>query len=464
MTPASAKPHKKRRQAEDIEDQDVNPTEDDILIIEEENEEVTPSWFVKTYPGQSVDSLASQYRTTQPDAASTTPEVMDEAYALYRRRLEERFQQAQRMADPDFAPQVHLHEHEPPPRVRQHEPSPRAQRQAPNPFTPRPEFQAPRPRARSSTSVLGVSMPMAIMLTALACGFGSAAGYFLANPKALTSLSGVTIAGLGGWFGSDEPTNVAAVVAKPVKTAEVTVQDVAGSVNAPIPLEISALAPDARTPITLKISGLPQDSYLTTGTQLKNGEWVLRPEELNAAQLVVPKSEAAELGLLVTALDAQTGVEAAPAKKMRVALDLNAVPTPGLQPPPDPSAQSKQLVTVTPVSAQPNQGVAKGAELPQAVPPPLEILKEEAGSFLEKGDMLLKAGDIIAARQFYLRAFELESPDGAYGVARTYDPKVYAELKVRGLTPNQEKALEWYGKAAAGGHAEASQELLAPPQ
>jgi TPR repeat protein len=116
------------------------------------------------------------------------------------------------------------------------------------------------------------------------------------------------------------------------------------------------------------------------------------------------------------------------------------------------------------VAAQPDQGFNTPADLPQAVPPPLENLRAEANSFLEKGDMLLKAGDIIAARQFYLQAHELQSTDGTYGVARTYDPKVFAQLNVRGLSPNPVKALEWYGKAAAAGHAAAAQELLAPPQ
>lgn len=149
---------------------------------------------------------------------------------------------------------------------------------------------------------------------------------------------------------------------------------------------------------------------------------------------------------------------------MKVALDLNAVPTPGLQPPSNPQTQLKQQVTVTPVSAQPDQGFNKVPELPQAVPPPKEMLNAESASFLEKGDMLLRTGDLIAARQFYLRAFELNDAGGAYGVARTYDPKVYAELNVRGLSPDPAKAMEWYGKAAAGGNEAASQELLVPPQ
>ena len=37
------------------------------------------------------------------------------------------------------------------------------------------------------------------------------------------------------------------------------------------------------------------------------------------------------------------------------------------------------------------------------------------------------------------------------GVAKTYDPAVYAEMKVQGITPDAAKAAEWYEKAKAGG-------------
>jgi hypothetical protein len=316
--------------------------------------------------------------------------------------------------------------------------------------------------------VLGVSTPVALLLTALACGAGSTGGYFMANPNALNGIFTATAATLSGLLGSSEQQYAerkdTTITSSGVKIAEVNVTDVAGPVNAPIPLEISALAPDRQTPIALRISGLPPDSYLTAGVQVKQGEWVLRPEELQSAQLIVQKASSPELGLFVTAVDAKTGAEAAPAKAMKVALDLTAVPTPGLQPPPGAQSALRQAVTVTPVNAIPDQGFNKPSALPQAVPPPKEVLRGESATFLEKGDALLKAGDIIAARQFFLRAYELEEPAGAYGVGRTYDPKVFAELNVQGLSPDPTKAREWYGKAAAGGHADASQELLTPPQ
>jgi hypothetical protein len=412
-----------------------------------------PSWFVRTYPTEGVGELAARYRVSAEKLSQEDGEDIDAAYENYRRRLEDRFRMAQHMVDEQIGLSAVQPDHAP------------AQRRRSQFDTAAPRFAG---RGSQRKGILGVSMPVAVLLTALACGMGSAGGYFMANPKALHGIATASAATLGGLFKADDgqvaATNVTTISSKAVKIAEVNVTDVAGPVNAPISLEISAMPPDGRTPIALRISGLPPDSYLTAGVQVKQGEWVLRQEEIQSAQLIVQKADSPELGLLVTAVDAMTGAEAAPAKAMKVALDLNAVPTPGLQPPPDTQNRLQPQVTVTPVNAVPDQGFNKPAALPQAVPPPNEVLRGESASFLEKGDSLLKAGDVIAARQFYLRAFELEDPAGAYGVARTYDPKIFAKLNVQGLAPDPTQAREWYGKAAAGGHTGASQELLTPPQ
>jgi TPR repeat protein len=49
--------------------------------------------------------------------------------------------------------------------------------------------------------------------------------------------------------------------------------------------------------------------------------------------------------------------------------------------------------------------------------------------------------------------------EGAMGVARTYDPAVFAEMKVHGIMPDAAKAAEWYEKAKAAGVTEAEAAL-----
>jgi TPR repeat protein len=54
----------------------------------------------------------------------------------------------------------------------------------------------------------------------------------------------------------------------------------------------------------------------------------------------------------------------------------------------------------------------------------------------------------------------LKASAAAFGVGQTYDAAVYRQHKVAGLQPDNTLAAEWYGKAAAAGHAGASAALL----
>jgi hypothetical protein len=292
-------------------------------------------------------------------------------------------------------------------------------------------------------------------LAICACVIGSSAGLGLANFNTLSaSMSGYTDA-FAAWIGSwqnEPPVMETVLTKKPVKIAKVQVNDVSGAVNNPIPLSITAFAPEAEAPIALRISGLPQDAYLTKGVEVAEGQWLLKPTEISLAELVVPQSRAAELGLEVIALDTITGTPVAPAQEMRVALDLNAVPAPGLPP-------KAEQVTIAPAAAPPETSTAMAVQLPQAIPVPLEMAKPEARGFLARAEKLLKKGDLIAARQYFLKAYEAGLPAGAFGVGQTYAPDVYKSLKMKNLEPDPLRAEAWFRKAAEAGHPEAQAAL-----
>jgi hypothetical protein len=415
-----------------------------------------PSWFTRRMTENVAGDVQQppQFRSSyQP----LTPTQQVEAQDAYRQRLEERFRLAQSMATPhqpvhDMAPQTYSASAFP-------------QRPMP-PHTPAYEhgYLASGPR-QTSKNPLGVSIPVALFLLSVASIVGASGGYISANPNVAANMMPTSLSSLWPFGGSDEQRVAATEDAtkKDMPSARVSVADVEGAVNAPIPLDISAFPAESGTALTLKISGLPNDAYLTKGQQVADGEWLVRAEDIRSAELVVKSSEAPELGLLVTALEATSGAAAAPAQSMKVALNLDAVPAPGLAPPPAPEdAATQDQTLIQPVNAPPEE--VKANSLPRPIPTPDSLLLEEATSYVEKGEMLLKVGDIIAARQFFIRAYELKSPDGAYGVARTYDPAVYRDLNVQGLKPNAEKATEWYGKAAAQGHEAAQAALAQPPQ
>jgi hypothetical protein len=434
-------------------------------------DEAVPSWFTRKLSASNQsqeeadnDVGSSEYvPTPAPEFRSTyiplTPAQQVEAQLAYRRRLEERFQLAQHMA---AEPQAYEQPVQP---QQYYEQTSFPQRPVPPRFAQHHGYVAAS-TPQTAKHALGVSVPTALVLLSIASCIGGLGGYVSANPGVAAQMMPTSLAALWPFGGQDETPKVAATDAatkKDMPAARVDVADVEGAVNAPIPLDISAYPVEPGTPLTLKITGLPNDAYLTKGQQVAQGEWLVRAEDARSAELVVKSSEQPELGLLVTALETKSGAAAAPAKTMKVALNLDAVPAPGLVPPPEPAESAiAETTQIMPVSASP--AIDPEQKLPAAVSTPDRFLQEEATSYVEKGEMLLKVGDITAARQFFLRAYELKSADGAYGVARTYDPVVYRKLNVMGLKADSQMAAEWYGKAAAQGHVAAQAALAQPPE
>ncbi len=418
---------------------------DDFMSQEDHipGEAATPSWFSQTYGDRNSEDVAddyAQFRAGQPVMPNPILAENTKAYEVYRQRLEQRFATAQRLADPSFIPQDN------------------AQQVAGPNFPSRPMYssrlvQQPTPASRQRKSP-GFHPATLAFLTLAACGLGGGAGYVAANPdmmqKGFTFTSAL-------WFKQTEPATATVIDKKPVQTARVAVRDVTGAINSPIPLDLSIRPGDITAPLALRISGLPPSAYLTKGVEVAEGQWMLKAADFASTELIVPHTDVPNIALQVAALDEKTGALAAPSQKLNVALDTNAVPVPGV---PQPKVDGPPRVE--PASAIPDQGFNK-MQLPLAIPAPLETTNPEAQVLITKGDTLLRSGDILAARQFYLRAYDLKVPVAAYGVGQTYDPAVYAKFKIRGLAPDAQTAAEWYGKAAAGGHEGAATALAQLP-
>lgn len=409
---------------------------EELAPIDQDN---PPSWFARTYGDSSPREMADQYKSARPVPAFGQPLVSENAmaYEAYRKRLEERFSSAQQRVDPAFGAQDNF------------EPAAR--------FPMRPTYahgtggisQAVVHRKR-----LGVQPLTFALLAVFASGLGGGAGYLGANPERASQILNSGLAfGNQLWSHQPAPITETIITKKTVKTAKLEVNDAEGAVNAPIALDISALPADAETPVALRISGLPPSAYLTKGVEISEGEWMLKASEIKQAELIVPYSDTGSLDLQVFALEEKTGTAAAPSQELRVKLDTSAVPVPGV---PQPKSDG---TVILPASAVPNQSFNK-VELPPAVPVPLESLNPEAQSLMTKGERLLADGDVLAARQFFLKAYELKVSSAAFGVGQTYDPAVYAKHNIKGLKPNSKAAAEWYGKAAAGGNVDASAALI----
>jgi hypothetical protein len=427
---------------EEIED-DIDETQTPEADAVSETPEVIPSWFSRTYGEKSPNEMAQVYNQTRQPPAPPVRVEGTAAYEAYRKRLEERMADAQRLTDSNSASYGVIptsHETLFPNR-------PRFARPLPGQAQPAPRFKKP----------LGLH-PSVLALTLLAaCVVGSGLGYVVANPgesKLFAFQSASLMTSL--WSAPVVAQTETVIAKKPVRSAKIEVKDTSGAINAPIPLDISALPGDADTPVAFRITGLPPSAYLTKGYEISKGEWMLKAGDVANAELIVPHTTTPELALQVSALEEKTGAPAAPSQTFTVTLDTTAVPVPGV---PQPKTDGP---VITPVAAQPNQNFNK-LDMPAAVPMPLESVNPDVQNLVVKGDMLLDNGDLLAARQFYLRAFQLKATSAAYGVGQTYDPAVYAKHKITGISPDIQVAAEWYGKAAAGGSELASKALAELP-
>jgi hypothetical protein len=79
------------------------------------------------------------------------------------------------------------------------------------------------------------------------------------------------------------------------------------------------------------------------------------------------------------------------------------------------------------------------------VPSPQD--RQRALNFLKKGEEMLAAGNVGAARLFYERAADEGLAEGALALATTFDPDELARRQVLGVQPNQAAARRWYERA-----------------
>lgn len=437
----------------------------------------TPSWFARTYHEQTPEDLAQAYdnrrraseRLAEQESVMPVRAASELEMTAFRRLLEERLNvEAARRRAMAMAPVT------PPPAAR---PRPVAPRRAPLPLSelartvpPRPPgAAAPAPRLKPAPGRGGLALAaLAALLVGGMAGFGVAqrdqlAGWLHQAAARVAEMAPVTVAPPG-----PQPVTVAATPAgetkKPVEVVSLSVKNVEGMINDPIPLDVVARDSDLATPIALKVMGVPEKAYLTAGKELRQGEWLLQAADIGKASLVVPTTATPEIGLSVAAVEATSGELAAPMQEMTVA--VHGPDAPALQTAEATAGQTAEAaagqapeapaVQITPASGPPEQPADGKLAMTTAAPP-----SPEAEGLLQKGRMLLDAGDLAAARPFLTKAEAMGSGAAALALGQSYDPATFIRLKVQGQTPDVAEARNWYEKAKAAGVTEAEAALAA---
>jgi hypothetical protein len=77
--------------------------------------------------------------------------------------------------------------------------------------------------------------------------------------------------------------------------------------------------------------------------------------------------------------------------------------------------------------------------------------RPEVEGLIREGNKLMREGDILGARQSYLKAFASGDAAAALVMGRSYDPIYFAKLVKGNDGPDPAKAFEWYRRAKDAG-------------
>lgn len=290
----------------------------------------------------------------------------------------------------------------------------------------------------------------------------------------------------------------------PVYMARLTVSDTEGTSLTPIPLSLAVAPGVPEQRLRIRVSGLPEGAQLSNGSDLGNGEWLLREQDLEHLTMALAPGFSGQITLLAEVIDDATHIQAAPSQKVAVNVSPEkmvvqpAAATPdnpphsfAEQPDPAPTLETAEATPEGPTQIVPQNspfselqvqvptpGIApepesKVAALTPAVqndapqveetlaPAPAVTSITNDGGLIAKGDELMNNGDIFAARLFYERALKKGDARAATALGKSYDPVIYQQLKVHGVIPDPNIAIEWYRKGAEGGDTTATARLQA---
>jgi hypothetical protein len=139
-------------------------------------------------------------------------------------------------------------------------------------------------------------------------------------------------------------------------------------------------------------------------------------------------------------------LELMPAAWTSAKVEPEPAPAPVQSPPP-------AIAVPAPPAAAPVAVPAPALAASPPAPEPLRqasaptLPRDEIEGYLAKGERMLKAGDIAAARLFFTRAAEAGEVRGALAMARSFDAETLRTLPVYGLQPNPQEAARWSARA-----------------
>ena len=268
------------------------------------------------------------------------------------------------------------------------------------------------------------SAPTWLLRYALMIGGAAAVAYAIA---VMPSIQGLRDA-LPQDAGNSSATAIAIETkAEPEPSSRLIAEDQRAIANEPMPLEVSV--DNAVQNASLRLAGLAAGTHLSAGSQVSDSSWQVPLDRLKNVYLYAPTDF---VGVMNSALDLL-----GPDKRL---IDRREVRFEWL--------------------AKKESRPEPGSSIWPANPAPVQSLNGDvASSLMKRGQDFLGTGDITAARILFKRLADAGIADGAFAMARTYDPRYLTEHKVIGVVGDESKARVFYQQAAQLGSVEAAHML-----
>lgn len=270
---------------------------------------------------------------------------------------------------------------------------------------------------------------------------GTRAGARAAGPVLAVAL--VLVAAGSSAGRCEEPPPITLAQASTATPRIAVAPSLAGKPASSVPLRIDVGPPDALPRHSfVRLRGLHPSISPSVGYSIAPGAWAVPLFGLSELKLNIPAGVSGTSQLSVS-LVKEDGTPLAEAKTtLQVAAPAKAEAAP---PPPQPPAPTPAV--------RPERG--RAADVPVLTPED----RQRAEALTKRGEGEMQSGNIVFARQFFLRSAQMGLPRAALLLAATYDPRELQRMRARGVQPDVAEARKWYERALELGAPEAKERL-----
>ena len=194
------------------------------------------------------------------------------------------------------------------------------------------------------------------------------------------------------------------------------------------PLSLGVSVDSAAADESLMLAGLALGTRLSAGVPVSEASWQLAPRDLNGVYVYAPKDFVGIMNTAIELLSANQRLIESRAARLEWIAKSDSPPTKRIEP-----------------------GVLNA--------PAVQPMGPENAVLMEKGQVLMRSGDIASARLLFQRLANAGIADAALALAATYDPRYLAQHNLIGVAGDETKAHHWYRRASELGSTEAGRVL-----